>query len=148
MTLRTRIRRISTYIQLHICALVAQNINKHYGLVLQLEIGKKRYVRTWHRLDTENCVCMQHNEANTIIYKTPVGDMDFHSLSIGASKSIFKTLSVRNAALQTFLFYGPSRTLNEFAIATKSPASELSFFRFALVSSWAKKRFSGEFLMD
>lgn len=39
---------------------------------------------------TQNCVCMQHNEANTIIYKTPVGDMDFHSLNNSASKSIFK----------------------------------------------------------
>ena len=32
---------------------------------------------------------MQHNEANTIIYKTPVGDMDFHSLSTSILKSIF-----------------------------------------------------------
>lgn len=98
---------------------------------------------------------MQHNEANTIIYKTPVGDMDFHSLSNGASKSISKTLSVRIAALQTFLSHSYCtvryRTLNEFAIATKSHALEPSLFRFALFPSVQDEKnrdFPGEFLMD
>lgn len=79
---------------MHVYMHSLQNINKHYGLVHKLEIGKNNmHTVRWageRAAVTQNCVCMQHNEANTIIYKTPVGDMDFHSLNKSASKSIFK----------------------------------------------------------
>lgn len=89
-------------------AYTAQNINKHYGLVHKIEIGRSRMpscpsVAGRRSLDTEICVCMQHNEANTIIYKTPVGDMDFRSLSTSVLEINFqKYISLENAVADAF----------------------------------------------
>lgn len=87
---------------------------------------------------SRNCVCMQHNEANTIIYKTPVGDMEFHSLSDSASKSIFGNINPTAAAVSLFSCTNCTRrSLNEFA--------KLQTFVQLCLSLW---KFSGEFLMD
>lgn len=50
------------------------------------------------------CVCMQHNDANTIIYKTPVDDMDFQCLSAKRFKINFRKYSSEHSTSRRSFF--------------------------------------------